>query len=324
MLDILKEAGVECDRVVAESGLPRELINDPGGEVTGQLELAFQRAFVSATRNLPGVWLRTGLRYRIMSYGPLGFAVLAAPTVARALLIMDSFQDLTFSLLTYHPEFDDGGLVSIMADEGFVPPELLEFSLERSLGSMHRFLTDMQQQSPRLERIECSLDRPARWSEYEHLLPIPVEFGRSATRWFFEPGVGEQSLPMASPLLEETYEQLCSSIVDQARLDDQIVGRLVDLLVRAQRGFPTVAEAAEALATSERTLHRRLDQQGLSFGQLIDQVRNQRARMLLDGSGLSIARIAEMLDFSEISGFSRAFKRWNGMSPLQFRKRSGR
>jgi AraC-like DNA-binding protein len=101
-----------------------------------------------------------------------------------------------------------------------------------------------------------------------------------------------------------------------------MVGQLYALLVRSVGGFPSVAQAARQLAVSERTLHRRLAEQQLGFGAVLDQVRGQRARSLLDHSNLSIERIAEMLDFAETASFSRAFKRWVGESPLRYRNRS--
>jgi AraC-like DNA-binding protein len=93
-------------------------------------------------------------------------------------------------------------------------------------------------------------------------------------------------------------------------------------MVRSGRGLPSAAEAGRQLGMSERTLHRRLATQGLSFGAVLDQVREQRAVYLLDNSRLSIERIAESLGFAETASFSRAFKRWKGLSPLQFRRRA--
>ena len=88
----------------------------------------------------------------------------------------------------------------------------------------------------------------------------------------------------------------------------------------APKGFPTATQVAEKLAISERTLHRRLATQGLVFSAVLDRLREKRAREYLERSRLSIAQIAEMLDFAETASFSRAFKRWTGMSPLLFRK----
>lgn len=321
MLDLLDQSGLDRDVVLAASGISERLVSDPQAEISGQQELAFQSAFVDATKHLPGFWVRTGLQYRLMAYGPFGLAVLVAPTVASALKLMDSFQDLTFSLMNYQARFIDGELTCLDADDSFIPAELRQFSIERSLGSVYRFLTDMWQRPARLQRVECALPRPAAWDQYAHLIPHTVIFDRPVTRWVFEKGAGNDHLPMANPLLERTYEHQCAAIIQNAQVKDDVAGRLVQLLVENQRGFPTAKEASAALAVSERTLHRRLESEKLSYGQVLDQVRGQRARMLLDGSQLPISHIAEMVGFAEISSFSRAFKRWTGLSPLRYRSR---
>ena len=58
-----------------------------------------------------------------------------------------------------------------------------------------------------------------------------------------------------------------------------------------------------------------------TFGQIVDQVREQRATYLLDNTRMSVEAVAEALGFAETASFSRAFKRWKGMSPLRFRGR---
>jgi len=322
MRSSIEDEGLDWAPLIAEADIPPDVVDDPNGQVSGTQELRLQQAFANATRHIPGAWLRTGLRYRLMSYGPLGLAVLAADTLEKGLLVLDSFQVLTYSLMQYTLLYEDGELVGLGADDSLAPLEFREFCQERSLGSVTRFLNDMLSRSSPIARIETVLDRPNGWLGCDATLGVPVVFNAPSTRWILKPGVGREPLPMASPLLEETYRSLCASLVDEARVSDDLVGKFYALLVRTGRGFPSAAAAARQLGMSERTLYRRLSQQQLSFGAVLDQVREQRARYILENSRLSIERVAEMLDFAETSSFSRAFKRWTGLSPLQFRRRN--
>lgn len=319
-ISILEE-GLAWEPLLEEAGISADCVDDLDAEVSGLQELRLQNAFANATRGIPGAWLRTGLRYRLMSYGPLGLAVLAANTVDEGLQVLASFQALTYSLMQYSPIYESGELVALGADDSLAPPELREFIQERSLGSVTRFLNDMHALSSPTVRIESVLDRPTGWLDCETTLGVPVIFNAPATRWVFRPHVGQDLLPMASPLLEETYKNLCVKLIDNARVNDDIVGQLYALMVRTTGKFPSVSEAARQLSVSERTLHRRLAKQQLGFHSVLDQVREQRARTLLDDSSVSIERIAEMLNYSEAAAFSRAFKRWAGVSPLRYRKR---
>lgn len=316
----LDEAGVNPLPLLAEAGIAVAEADDPQGEVSGLQELRFQEIFATATRDIPGLWFHTGMRYRLMTYGPLGLAVLSAGTVHDGLKVLVAFQALTYSLLQYRLYEENGALAGMEADDSNVAPDLREFCLVRALGSATTFLKDMRQPFP-LARIESSVPPRSDGIDYAAELGVPVVFGTPVTRWVFQPGAADLALPMASPLLEQTYQQLCARLIDEAQVSDDMVGRLYSLLVRSSRGFPSAAQAAAQLAVSERTLHRRLAKQNLGFGDVLDQVREQRACYLLDRSHLSVEAIGEMLGFAETASFSRAFKRWTGVSPIKFRQR---
>lgn len=79
---------------------------------------------------------------------------------------------------------------------------------------------------------------------------------------------------------------------------------------------------AERLRCSPRTLRRRLAEQGRSYRALLDDARHERARALLDDPRQSITAIAHLVGFSDPTSFARAFRRWTGLGPSQYRRRS--
>lgn len=85
---------------------------------------------------------------------------------------------------------------------------------------------------------------------------------------------------------------------------------------------PTLESAARELAVSERTLQRRLRAEEATFGGLVEGFRSRLARALLHDKSLAIYEVAYLLGYSEPSAFNRAFRRWTGSSPRQFRARS--
>jgi AraC-like DNA-binding protein len=84
-------------------------------------------------------------------------------------------------------------------------------------------------------------------------------------------------------------------------------------------GNPNVASVARKLGTSSRTLQRRLGDTGLSFRDVVEQVREQLARAYLTDVALPMGEVAQRLGYAEVSAFLRAFKRWTGMTPGQLR-----
>ncbi len=87
------------------------------------------------------------------------------------------------------------------------------------------------------------------------------------------------------------------------------------------KGHPTIAQAAEAADMSVRTLQRRFLDFGLTYSQLLDEVRLETACRLLEWSETSLAEIASALGYADPANFTRAFQRWTGETPSGFRRR---
>jgi AraC-like DNA-binding protein len=94
-----------------------------------------------------------------------------------------------------------------------------------------------------------------------------------------------------------------------------------DIGAMLARGEPRLETIARAMAVSARTLHRRLAREGSRFSTLVDEVRRERALVLLEDRTLSCSEIAFLLGYAEPAVFFRAFKRWTGMSPHAYRHR---
>ena len=114
---------------------------------------------------------------------------------------------------------------------------------------------------------------------------------------------------------EHTQSYLASFIARTTTRDvvDKIVERLPD-------GPPGQQQIASALHMSNRTLQRKLREEGTSFKDLLQDTRMQLARKYLLSPGRSVVETAYLLGFSEPSTFSRAFKRWTGVAPVDYRE----
>ena len=135
---------------------------------------------------------------------------------------------------------------------------------------------------------------------------------RFPTRWI------NHKIPSADPLLHRHLVREANELHTQRK--ENIVSNTRRLLrTSLMNGHWTVNEVARQLCMHERTLHRRLHEEGTSFQRELDAVRDEIARQLLDGSTMPIVRIAATLNYSSVSAFNRAFKRWTGVSPARWR-----
>lgn len=89
----------------------------------------------------------------------------------------------------------------------------------------------------------------------------------------------------------------------------------------SERTYPTIAVAARTAGLSVRSFQRRLEDEGVNYSQLIDRVRLDRATQLLDAPGARVIDVALEVGYSDPAHFTRAFRRWTGVTPRQFRGR---
>ena len=319
MLEMLREAGIRPDRALAAAGLRRGDVERPDAVISGDQELRLEHAFVELTSDQRELWLDIGFRYRLLSYGPFGLAILSARSVARAVELAASFHELAFTLIDYTLLRERGVIAGMDADLGAVPPELRVFMVERDLAAVRRLLDDMVHGTFPIREFRASIAAPSDRARYERALGAPVAFEAPRTQILFAPRWRELSMPYGNPLLEETYERQCRELVEGLAARSSEVEQVVELLVRCKGRWPSVEETCAQIGMSTRTLRRRLGEKGTSYSALLEGVRRKQAEELLAGTGLTVEQIADSLGYSETASFTHAFKRWTGCSPRQFR-----
>lgn len=321
MVNVLIEEGCDVPSILDPLGLTMLRIEDPDSQITIRQEIELQRVFARLTQHRPGLWYRVGLNYGVLSFGSLGQASLCAETVGEALtLFTNSFQDLNYSLLSYGLVIDGQSSAFIEASDEGVDKDLLQFSQERSLGSVERIMRDLAPGKASFVRIESALKSMPGWMDEPVLSGAPITFGHARSRWFLTPGLAQTPLLLANGVLETTYRRLCEKMVERMNAQAGLVSRVYLLLLHGGMDKMNITRVAQELCLHERTLQRKLAESGLTFSDIVIQVREQKAKLMLRTTDLPIGHIAEALGFTEIGSFSHAFKRWTGESPLDYRK----
>src|SRR6185436_8804514 len=186
MVAMLREAGVRPEAALAEAGLASTDVERPDGVITGDQELCLERAFVTRTRDRPGLWLELGFRYRLLSYGPFGLAILNARTVARAVEFATGFHELAFTLIDYSLLRDAAGEITGMdADLSSVPDGMREFMIERDLAAVRRLLDDMIGGSFPIREWRAAIAAPRNAARWERALGARVRFEAPRTQVLF-------------------------------------------------------------------------------------------------------------------------------------------
>jgi AraC-like DNA-binding protein len=116
------------------------------------------------------------------------------------------------------------------------------------------------------------------------------------------------------------FQQQCEEMLRGLYSAEETTAAVRQLLIQSAGDFLDIAQVAERLHVSERTLRRRLDAESTSFRTVFDEIRDLLAREYLSKTELTVADIAHLLDYGETVSFRRAFSRWNGVTPGTYRQ----
>ncbi len=253
--------------------------------------------------------------------GVLGLAIKTAPDLRSALTVIQRYFALMTDTVIYR--FDGSGNPASMHIEIQTDQHpALPFRNECALFGLTRKIKALTGSDAAITRVSfqhaCAGD-PDRYAED---FGCEVLFRQQNDALWLHPDA------LDLPVLRGD-KSVCNFLI--AHLEEELSGLnrkpplMTDLMRHVsqalQHGLPQAADIAHRMGMSERTLYRRLSDEGLTYRDVLQQAQSELARELLTTSDRSIAEIAFLTGFSEQSTFSRAFKRWAGLAPAQYRQK---
>ena len=174
-------------------------------------------------------------------------------------------------------------------------------------------------------RVSFTHSAPADVSLYQDYFSCEVNFGQPFNRLVFRSeDLDTRSLKADKSINQFMMERLREKADDVEVAANKLLKDASDLIRDAlPGGIPFAAEISRHLGLSTRTLSRRLSEKGYTYRQLVQNTQQAISTELLSNTSETVSEIAFQTGFSEQSAFNRAFKRWTGQSPLEFRKSSG-
>jgi AraC-like DNA-binding protein len=157
-------------------------------------------------------------------------------------------------------------------------------------------------------------------SQHEALAEARVRFRQPCTSFLVPRAVLSRPVPAARRDAPEYQAELQARFLETAPALEDLSAVRQTVRVLLSQGAPAIEQTAEALAVSPRTLQRRLAADALTYSRLLDQVRFERARELLADRHVRTIDVAFELGYTDQSNFSRAFRRWVGISPGAYRR----
>lgn len=315
MRDAFAQRGLDVDALLAEAGIDLAQTEELDlGELTDGFSRAWELAVAKTGDPAIGLTVPT---HPLNSLGVLSHVVLSAATVQGALNALSRFTHLVSPTATIDLKQENGRsflLLTIASGRRPVPSQRYDFYSTVLLNGI-RWITGRE---VRPIAFQHPGQEPADAQRWRDAFGCPVTF--NASQCAIEINTADLALPI--PTADQTVADLCERIATQIAEQQ---GGSVSIRVRQalmkhlSKGDPRRETMAAMLCMSERTLQRRLTEEGTSFAELVDEVRREMAQRYFQHSDFSPTEITFALGFSDPSNFYRACKRWFGRSPSTMR-----
>ncbi len=171
--------------------------------------------------------------------------------------------------------------------------------------------------------VRLPYPRPEDISVHRQLFRSDLDFGERT--WSMDFRARDLALPLiaADETLAGYLDEVAALRLEELPQDESFTDRVRRIVwAHLSEGQPSVARVASELAVSGRTLQRRLREEGHSFAELVETLRKQKAEALLKDKHLAIYEVGYLLGYSDATAFYRAFRRWYGKSPREYRQLS--
>lgn len=286
------------------------------------LSLHQTRSLIARARHLldePALGLAAGARQTPVSWGVLGLAMLTCETFGEAIGYGLDFQREGGAMADHLIEAK-GREIALEVKPHVFDRQTEAFLVEEAFAgalAVGRYLVG---RALKPLRVDFAFERPAHAEVYRRFFHCPVRFGSGVNRMSIEAHWLEARLPgydrISCSLLREQLKTLLTRPIGRPDLMESLANRIRS----SAEGQTRQKDLAKMMNISERTLRRRLAQQNTHYRTFRDSTRFARASDLLTNSTMTIAQIAEALGYADARAFRRAFKRWSGRLPSEYRQ----
>lgn len=317
--------GVDVRRLMIESGFNPDWLNDPEARMGLVVEeRLWERAAELSGDPLFG--LHAAQAIRPGAFDVLDYVVRTAPDLLTALHRLARYNRLVHDLAAFeiNPQgetvriehrFDGGGARPCRQAAEFTLASLVVVGSQMAGQPVHALAVEFTHPAP---------DNGLHTHEsYRTVFGVTPRFDAPASFIVLPVAVLERPVPAADPTLSRIVTTHAEHLLQaHAPVHKSIAEQVRCMLAEHLSNGPvSLTQAAQRLHMSERSLQRRLDDEGTRFADLADEVRRELALRYISDPRLSLGEVAFLLGFAEPSPFHRAFRRWTGMTPAMARRR---
>lgn len=315
---VAESYGITFEQCLENTQLTKQDLYQENFEIQERNELQIIRNILNLISDEHPIALEAGLRHHTTTLGAWGFAILSSANVREALLIAIRYLKLgaIFSDVALQ---EDGEFTHLNLFHHDLSADMQLFILERDIATIITLQNDiLGAQLP--FQIDLAMTKPCYANQIEGLTGYPIFYDKPQSRITIQSELLLTPLRQADDFTFMRYQKECEHVFRRRKSLGDYSKKIREFLLKNASQMPTIEDISKALAVNVRTIQRNLANEGITFHQLVKNLREDLADDLLLGTDLTIDQISERLGYAEVSVFSRAFKRCKGMPPAKYRK----
>lgn len=308
--------GYNIEKILENTNIKIEDLNDSKSRFNlKQTETLISNAL--KVSNDPTLSIAYSQHIRLSHLGTLGIAILNAPKFSDVIYVLNHFLSIV----------DPAALMHVVLEKSIVS---IQFGKKVPLGMNYKYVQEtlcltmikvfediLETQLPEL-KIYFDFDKPT-YAEKFKFLDAPIFWEQDLCKITFNAKILEKDLPGANHLAFQQAFQMCElELQDQSDDEAHWLVKVKLLVLENIRSPLTAEEIAELLHLSRRTFFRKLAKYQMTYDKLLVMVRAEVAKEYLMNKSLNLEEITDLLGYSNVSSFSKAFKRWYGVTPYQW------
>jgi AraC-like DNA-binding protein len=314
----LRRASIKFEPLLSRVGLTIEQIDDPERRINAPNQIAFLEAAAEAL-NDDFLGFRLGEEFDLRDLGLLYYVMASSDTLGDALKRASRYSRITNEavVLQYFEAREPKLRIAYSGIPRHVDLQQIEFCIV-AMVRMSRALSG-RRFFPK--HVSISHLRPRGIAKFAGFLGKDVEFASDADEIDFPAGSAEWALVNADARLNKILLKTCEETLSSRKRNSGSLRAAVENTIPSllPHGQAKAKVVAGRLGMSERTLMRRLAEEGVTFSEILQQLRESLAVRYLEEDGMPISRIAWLLGYEDASSFSHACRRWTGKSPRGLR-----
>jgi len=315
--EVALSAGLDPNRLLMDAGLSPGMLADPDLKLPAErvAQLLDQSARLSGIESFG---LRMAETRQLSNLGPVGLLIRDQPTLRDSIAVLIRYHAALNGSLSLMLE-ESAGVVVVREEIVVAPGVPVRQAIEMAIGVLLRLMRRVLGQDWRPRRVCFTHTAPKDIHTHLRVFGPCVEFGHDFNGIVCSRSDLDAKNPSADPLMARYAQRLLDETVpvDESRSVLEDVRRTVLLLLPS--GRCSIDLVSEHLGLVSRTVQRRLAEQGLSFSELVNQIRTELATRYVTQSERPLIDVAALLGFSAPSGFSRWYQGQFGCSPSQSR-----